>query len=177
MTTYFAADMTNSFAELVELDLRNLSNPDLAPFFSGPNMPANQAGASLTTAQALLSSVGGAGLSLTEFTTQTTGQSADLFKTFLEAAGIESTFTDDLRESTQAAVIPELGARSTFIVKKAGTPSLTVSDIRDRIRDQVDASSAEHLTEPTLPVLADSDPYASARFRRMREYISRYLKV
>jgi len=175
--TYFAADRTNALIELVTLNLRNLNNPDLTPFYSGDNIPQSKFATNLAAAQELMTAVQGGTLSANEFTQQTNGASASLFKSFLNAAGIETLFEDDFAEANAAALVPDLGSRSTYILKNSGTPSLTISDIRDRIRDQVDASSAEHLLEPTLPLLADADPYARARIKNMREYISRYLSV
>lgn len=175
--TYFAADRTNAFIELVTLNLRNLNNPDLSPFYSGKNIPPSEFAESLAAAQTLTSDAQRGAISANEFTQQTTGSSSAFFKLFLNAAGVETLFEDDFAEADSGALVPDLGARSTYILKNSGSAPLAVSDIRDRIRDQVDASSAEHLLEPTLPLLADADPYARARIKNMREFISRYLSV
>lgn len=175
--TYLAADLTNSFATLVQLNLRNLSNTELSAFYTGPNISASAIAAGLRAAQTLTTEAGLGPISQADYSEQTRGASADLFKKFLAAAGIEAEYTDDFAEASNTVVIPDLGQRSAYVTKKSGTPNLSIADIRDRIRNQADVSTSEHLAEPDVLVLADADPYAAVRIRNMREYITRYLKV
>lgn len=175
--TYFAADLTNSFITLSSLNLRNLGNDELVPFYTGPNIPPSSLSAGLSTAQNLISSAGLGSISPADYGDQTTGSSVSLFIKFLTSAGIEYTYVDDFSEASSAATVPDLGARSAYVTKKSGSINLPISDIRDRIRNETDASTSEHLVEPIIPVFADADPYAAVRIRNMREYITRYLKV
>jgi len=175
--TYLAADLTNSFSTLVQLNLRNLDNSELTPFYTGPNIPATEISDGLKAAQTLTQDAGLGAISQADYSEQTRGASSALFKKFLFAAGIEAEYTDDFAEASSTIIVPDLGQRSAYVTKKSGTPNLSISDIRDRIRNQADVSTSEHLAEPDIPVLADADVYAAVRIRNMREYITRYLQV
>lgn len=175
--TYFAADLTNSLITLVQLNLRNLSNPELAPFYSGPAISVADSAAGLEKAQALTKSAGLGPINQQDYYEQVRGSSPELFRKFLNAAGIETYYVDDFTEADAAKTIPDLGARSAYVTKKSGSMNLSIADIRDRIRNETDASTSEHLVEPAIPIFADADPYAAVRIRNMREYITRYLKI
>jgi len=173
--TYLAADMTNAFITLARLNLRNLDNQELAPFYSGPELPEIELADRLSAAQALTNSAGLGAIPEFTYIEQTRGRSVNLFKSFLNASGIESEYVDDLIEVAANPQTPDLGLRSAFVTKKSATPNLAISDIRDRIRNETDASTAEHLAEPALLIVADADPYAAVRIKNMRQYITRYL--
>lgn len=176
-TTYFAAELTNSFEELVRLNLRNLSNEELSPFYYGPTIPPAKFDAGLAAAQELTTKVGLGPISESAYANQTTGSSQSFFKSFMNAAGIESEFSDDFVTADAAPTIPDLGSRSAFVTKKSASIGLSIADIRNRIRNQSDDSTADHLVEPQLPIISDSDPFTAVRLRNMREYVNRYLNI
>lgn len=177
MSTYYAAQLTNSFINTVQLNLRNLNSADLEPFYDGPNMPDADVAGALTAANAHQVAANLTAVPESDFRRQTFGKDSNFFRTFLGAAGFETEYEDDFIAGSSVELVPELGPRSAYISKNSGAANLSIAKIRDSIRNQSGSATADHLVEPTLPVLAESDPYVRVRIKNMREYINRYFKV
>jgi hypothetical protein len=160
MAEYFAAKMMEAMIEVRKAGLRDVDNPELAPFYAGDRVPdteieSRRLAVNETNASAALPPIGDL-----EFLAQAGVQNGGFFRQFLDAAGLERTFTQDTYESPAPDVFPALGYRTSFAASRA--------------KNSIE--SVAHLVEPTPPVLAESDLVVRRRIATMREYINRYLQ-
>lgn len=173
----YAVDALKSFLSVSRLGLRDLRSDDLRPFREGPSVPAGERTARLAAVQTLQAAAQAAPIAADAYAEQAGPPSLSFFLDFLAAAGLETTFTVDVRTADPATVVPALGFRTGFLQERAG--ALSVPEIRRRLRSRPVSSGrpVQHLQEPLPPVVADTDPYVRRKLTGAREYIGRYLSV
>lgn len=177
MTEYFAGRMLKLAIDAAKYGVRDLRNPDLAPFYSGPSIPAVEVAEARTAVQELHVEVGISPISDDAFASQAGVPSQQFFLDFLNAAGIETVATTDITVVDAEDLIPELGFRTSFIREQSRDRTLTIPEIRSALRSRstMARSDVQHLTQLDPLVVADSDPYVVPKLRGMRQYIARYL--
>ncbi len=173
MTEYVAVRLMRSFIDMLRGGARDLQNPDLAPYYAGPAVPASEVAGRLAAAQALASRVGGS-LSSADYAAQAGEPTSAVFLSVVVGSGVELTFTDDFYESDPATQLPALGYRTSFSSGR-GYDRAAVSAAR--LRAGVQSLPVQHLRQPNPPLLADADPYARVKIQRSKEFVRRYLSA
>ena len=177
MAEYFAGQMLKASIAHTQAGVRDLRNPDLSPFFSGPAIPSADIERGVATAQEVHQAAGIEPISASAYAVQAGPPSQQFFLDFLGSAGIETTFENDITIEPAGSLIPSLGFRTAFIKEQSSGRTLTVPAIRETIRSRTAASreDVQHLAQPKPLVVADSDPFVRPKLRGMRQYVTRYL--
>lgn len=174
---YFALQKAQDAQEQFRLGTRDLRNPELRPFFEGPEIPNAELSSRYAAVRDLHSEVGLVPISQAEFSVQGGVPSQEFFLQFMESYGLEVEYDDDLVTVEGAEAIPQLGFRTSFIKEQSNDRPLSVSEVRDLIRSRERNSTPDvpHLSLSEPLVVADSDPAVLAKLRKMRKYAGYYL--
>lgn len=176
---YLAGKLLKVAIDMATFGVRDLRNPDLSPFFAGPAIPDAGVPAGLVAVQSEHQEAEIVPISANAFAEQAGDPSQRFFVDFLNAAGVETTFTRDITVTPADEVLPALGFRTAFIKEQSSDTPLSISDIRSKIRSRafVARSDVQHLAQPDPLVVADSDAFVRPKLRGMRNYAARYLST
>lgn len=175
MSEYFAARMMNAMIGAVKYGVRDLRNSDLTPFFDGPQIPASEVTAAVSAAQAIQRRAETEVISRSSFADQAGKPSRRFFLEYVQAAGLELTYSQELFESDDATREPQSAFLSSFLEERGGARSIPVS-AEGIAADGSTTGMVQHLAQPEVPLIADADAYVRPKIRNMRQYINRYLK-
>lgn len=169
--TYLAQDLATTLIKLAQEDLRDLRNERLSPFYDARSLPLNTFDESLDAANQTRTSVGLTELTPQQFAAQIT-ESSRFFLDFLGAAGLETSFTDDLTEDTQNPLLNIPGVNATFAAKYRDKINLSSPTIASRIGPAI---FVQHIDDVADLEVADSDPIVRERIRNIHGYLGSYL--
>lgn len=169
--TYLAQDLATTLIKLAQEDLRDLRNERLSPFYDARSLPLNTFDESLDAANQARTSVGLTELTPQQFAAQIT-ESSRFFLDFLGAAGLETSFTDDLTEDTQNPLLNIPGVNATFAAKYRDKINLSSPTIASRIGPAI---FVQHIDDVADLEVADSDPIVRERIRNIHGYLGSYL--
>lgn len=163
-----------NYVTMLREGVRDLANPDLAPYYAGPTIPSSSVPTALAAVQEGLTAAGLGAMPDSDFVAQAGTPSPAVLLTVAVGMGVEDTFTDDLYEDVPIVRLPDLGFRTSFASEREYDQS-AVSGLRTRAG--VVPASVQHVRYQAPPLLADTDPYARVKIRRAKEYVRRYLSV
>jgi len=173
MAEYVASLLFRRYLDMLERGVRDIENPDLAPYYDGPAAPPAEVTANLALTQILLNKVN-LSIAASDFSIQSGPPSTQIFTSVIEGAGIERTFSDDLFLENSVAQLPDVGFRTSFSSERSYDRT-AVSMLREAAG--IEGSDIDHLRSPALPVLADADSYARIKIQRAKEFVRRYLVI
>lgn len=180
-TTYVSAQKMNELIAMAEKDLRDLSNPDLSPFWSGvPAASQEELEDSFAESSAFREENDLPLNSASSFSIQASkGSAQDTFMNYLEEMGLERTYTEDVTEEAVEEILPEIEELSEVIqLLKTKGFTADISGLAARFKGMslpVETQTIKHLNEPLPSTWADESFLVARRLARAKTYLRLYL--
>lgn len=171
METYLAQDLTRTLTELAQEELRDITNKRLTPFYESRTLPTNEFDDALAEVNDSRTKAGLAAMNAADFAVQVY-QSLNFFEQFLNAAGLETQFTNDLTTDTQNPLLSIPGVNAAFAAKYRDKINLSSPAIASRIGPAI---FVQHIDDVANLEVADSDPIVRERIRNIHGYLGSYL--
>jgi hypothetical protein len=183
---YYTAQVVEDTISVLDNDLRNLHSALLSSYYELAELvSAAEVEARYQESAAFRAAAGLPIIPKATFASQLSEMGGkELFLQLLNAAGIETEYTEDLVELSVADKIPELGRRTAFTdQQRLAGRTLSVSAVRDKFRAMEGLSgllasdhTTKHLVEAPTTMIADDDSKIQARVDSMLNYLRRWLR-
>ena len=178
--TYYAAEKTKQFSEMVLENMRNLQSELLAPYYEVEGVSEEEASERFDASVTFRDEADLPAITEPAFSAQLSrsfGQ--DTFIQFLNEMGIESETTDDLFEDAPGGRLPQIPGLTDLIhdlVTKKGFTVDTEALMEKFPGLDLSSEPVMHLSEEAPSLWAEEDSVVSRRLRKARTYASLYLE-
>lgn len=180
-TTYVSAARMNELIAMAEKGLRDLSSPDLSPFWAGvPASSKDDISASFQESQAFRTENDLPSNSESSFAVQASkGGAQETFMNYLGEMGLEREYTEDVTSEEVEEVLPDIEGLSEVIQSLEIKGFVAdVAGLASRFQGMsipVEKQTIQHLNEPLPSSWADESSLVARRLARARTYLHLYL--
>lgn len=180
-TTYVSAVKMNEIIAMTEKGLRDLSSPDLSPFWAGvPAVSQEETTASFQESQAFRIESSLPPNSESSFAMQASkGGAQETFMNYLAEMGLEKAYVEDVTEEAVEEILPDVEGLSEVIqtleVKGFKADIAGLAARFKGVTIPIEKQTIKHLSEPLPSSWADESSIVARRLARARTYLNLYL--
>jgi len=177
--TYYAANKTQQFSEMVKEGVRNLRSSKLVPYYEVPAVSGADASARYDASVTFRSKNGLPPVTESSFSSQISrGFGKDTFIQFLNEMGIESQVVIDLFNDDPGERIPQIPGLSDLIhdLVRKGFKIDTSALMRTFPGLDLSSDPVLHLSEEDPSTWAEEDSVVAARLRKAKTYARLYMQ-
>jgi hypothetical protein len=177
--TYYAANKTKQFSDMVKEGVRDLRSKALAPYYEVPSVPDSEISSRYEESADFRSENDLPPVTESSFSSQISkGFGKDTFIQFLGEMGIEIQVTDDLFEDDPGERIPQIPGLTDLIhdLVRMGFEIDTSALMRTFPGLDLSSEPVLHLREDAPSIWAEEDQTVAARLRKAKTYTRLYLQ-